>query len=177
MNSNPGLINAKLSNIDNLILEWGEAAGPFLSIEPLMRYVAEIHEPMRNKATEMLKADKSTKNKQYRHYWDCNPKYLVGAIKAVFEADIQPQNLAQIVKYPALRDKFLHGNFIALMEILGIEPSSRLQTVHGKWKRLEYGEICESFLSMKRNEVFKILRQYSFEVIQTLKRIIRNFLS
>ena len=59
------LLNAKLSNINNLVLEWGEAAGPFLSIEPLMRYVAEIHKPMRDKVTKLLKADKSTKNNQY----------------------------------------------------------------------------------------------------------------
>lgn len=177
MNSNPGLINAKLSNINNLVLEWGEAAGPFLSIEPLMRYIAEIHKPMRDKVTELLKADRSTKNNKYIHYWDCNPKYLVDAIEAEFGADILPQVRTQIIKYPAMRDKFLHGNFTALLEVMGIEPSSRLQVIPGKWKRLEPGEIYESFLSMKRNEVFKNLRRYSSEIMQALNDIIRGLAS
>jgi len=37
------LIHTKLHNIRTLTLEWGEAGGLFLSIEPLMRYLAEIN--------------------------------------------------------------------------------------------------------------------------------------
>ena len=142
-----------------------------------MRHIAEIHMPMRDKVAELLKADKSTKNKRYVHYWDCNPIYLVGAIESEFASGILPQALAQIVKYPVMRDKFLHGNFIALMEVMGIEPSSRLQIMPGKWERLEPGEIYESFLSMKRNEVFEKLRLYSSNVMQALNGIILGLAS
>lgn len=51
------------------------------------------------------------------------------------------------------------------------------QVIPGKWKRLEPGEIYESFLSMKRNEVFKNLRRYSSEIMQALNDIIRGLAS
>jgi hypothetical protein len=170
-----GLINAKLSNIENLILKWGEASGPFLSIEPLMRYIAELDKPLREKVSDLIKNDKSTKNNQYIHYSDCNPKYLVDAIKSIFGMQIPPETLIQICKYPLLRDKFLHGNFIALMEIMKVEPSSRMYESSGKRKRLEPGEIYESFLSMDREDVFGKLRTYSADVRIGLKGIIQGF--
>lgn len=173
-NRDPGLINAKITYIENLILKWGEAAGPFLSIEPLMRYIAELHKPMRDKVSDLIKNDKSTKNNQYIHYWDCNPKYLVTAIESIFGNQIASETHTQISKYPLLRDKFLHGNFIALMEIMGVEPSSRMYESSGKRKKLEPVEIYESFLSMERNDVFGKLRRYSAEVKQTLKEIIQS---
>lgn len=88
----------------NLILKWGEAAGPFLSIEPLMRYIAELHKPLQDKIAELIKTDKSTKNNQYVNYWDCNPKYSVAAIESIFGNNIQPEAFTQICKYPTLRD-------------------------------------------------------------------------
>lgn len=136
-----------------------------------MRYIAEIHKSMRDKVAELIKNDKSTKNNKYIHYWNCNPKYLVGAIEVEFGNNIDPETLAQIRKYPDLRDKFLHGNFIELMEIMGIEPSSRLQISPGKRKRLEPGEMYESFLSMERNDVFGKLRRYSLSVKQALNKL------
>ena len=168
------LINASLYNIENLILNWGEAAGPFLSIEPLMRYIAELHKPLQDKIVDLIKSDKSTKNKQYVKYWDCNPKYLVAAIESRFSNKIQPEALIQICKYPTLRDKFLHGNFIALMEIMAVEPSSRMQESSGKRKRLKPGEIYESFLSMERNDVFGKLRIYSAHVTSALKAVAQS---
>lgn len=173
-NHDAGFINASLYNIGNLVLKWGEAAGPFLSIEPLMRYIAELHNPLQDKVIELIKTDKSTKNNQYVNYWDCNPKYLVTAIESIFGNKIQPEALIQISKYPTLRDKFLHGNFIALMEIMVVEPSSRTQESSGKRKRLKPGEIYESFLSMERNDVFGKLRIYSAQVINALKEVAQS---
>jgi len=173
-NQDAGVSNASLYNIGNLVLKWGEAAGPFLSIEPLMRYIAELHNPLQDKVVELIKTDKSTKNNQYVNYWDCNPKYLVAAIESIFGNKIQPEALIQICKYPALRDKFLHGNFIALMEIMVVEPSSRMQESSGKRKRLKPGEIYESFLSMERNDVFGKLRIYSAQVINALKEVVQS---
>ena len=170
--SSAGLAHAKLYNIKNLILEWSEAAGPFLSIEPLMRYVAEVHESVRDKAMALLKGYKSAKNKQYVHYWDCNPKYLVGAIESEFGSKLHPEALTQITQYPDIRDKFLHGNFIELMRILEIKPVSRRMITPGVWEELKPGEIYEAFLSMKKNEVFKKLRLYSSNVTQSLHVII-----
>src|ERR1700731_1329494 len=97
-NQDAGLINAKITNIENLILKWGEAAGQFLSIEPLMRYIAELDKPMRDKVSDLIKTDKSTKNNQYIHYSDCNPKYLVGAIESIFGNQILSETLTQISK-------------------------------------------------------------------------------
>lgn len=169
-----GLTCAKLHHINTLVLQWGEAAGPFLSIELLMRHIAEIHKPMREKVVGLLKTDKSTKNKKYIHYWDCDPKYLVDAIIAEFATALSSDIRVQILKYPDIRGKFLHANFIGLMEVMGGEPSSKLQIANGKWKELEPGEIYESLCSMKRNEAFEKVRRYASDVTQTLHEIIRS---
>jgi hypothetical protein len=172
-NLTPGLINAKINNIQTLILEWGEAAAPFLSIEPLMRYIGEVHQPVRNKAENLLKKDPTKQNKRYIHYWDCNPKYLVGAIELEFGAILSQKELDELRKYCDIRDKFLHGNFISLMEVMGKPPYGRIQ-VGLKKKKLEPGEIYESILGMKSNEVFHDLRQYSNALGDALFKILRS---
>lgn len=164
--------HSKLHNIRTLTLEWGEAGGVFLSIEPLMRYLAEIDKGIGDKIQKLIKSDKSFKNKLYVHYWDCDPKYLIEAIEDEFESQLSSTEIEQLKKYPLLRGKFLHGNFIELMEIMDIEPISRKLISVGKWKRLEPGQIYESFLSMKKNEVFAKLRRYSLEITQVINNII-----
>lgn len=170
-----GLTNAMLNNINNLILEWGEAGGLFLSIEPFMRFIAEVHAPFRDKIADLIKQAK--KKPQFTNYWDCDPIFLTNAIKTIFGKEMKPDELKLISKFPSLRGKFLHGNFIELMEVLEIEPTSRRILPHmgpGKRKRLEPGEIYESFLSMKNNAVFDSLRKYSSTVTEKLKCIIRS---
>jgi hypothetical protein len=73
-----------------------------------------------------------------------------------------------------MRGKFLHGNFIELMEVMDIEPISRQLISMGKWKRLEPGQIYESLLSMKNNEVFAKLRRYSIDITQVINTLIIN---
>jgi len=166
------LIHTKLHNIRTLTLEWGEAGGLFLSIEPLMRYLAEINKGIADKIEQLIKADKSFKNKLYVHYWDCDPKYLIEAIEAEFGPQLSSAEMEQLKKYPPMRGKFLHGNFIELMEVMGIEPISQQLISVGKWKRLEPGQIYESLLSMKKNEVFAKLRRYSIEITQVINDLI-----
>ncbi len=59
----------------------GKVGGLFLSIEPLMRYLAEVDKDTADRIEQLIKADKSSKNKRYLHYWDCDPKYLIEVIK------------------------------------------------------------------------------------------------
>lgn len=169
------LIHAKLHNIRTLTLEWGEVGGLFLSIEPLMRYLAEVDKDTADRIEQLIKADKSSKNKLYLHYWDCDPKYLIEVIKTKFESKLSNTQIEQLKNYPAIRGKFLHGNFIELMEVMkfmDVEPISRQSIGIGKWKKLEPGQIYESLLSMKRNEVFSKLRQYSTDISQMISNLI-----
>jgi hypothetical protein len=171
----PGLTNAMLSNIGNIILQWGEAAGPFLTIEPFMRLIAELNAPFRDKIGELIKNAKP--KPKFKNYWDCDPIYLTNAIDVRFGQNMEVEARKQILKFPSIRGKFLHGNLIGLMEILQIEPTGRVmssQMGQPKRKRLEPGEIKESFLSMERNQVFAVLCQYSANVRKTLQEIIRG---
>jgi len=166
------LIHSKLHNIKTLTLEWGEAGAVFLAIEPLMRYLAEIDKGIAGRIQKLIKAEKSFKNKLYFHYWDCDPKYLIEAIEEECGSQLSNAEIEQLKKYPLLRGKFLHGNFIELMEIMDIEPTSRQLISVGKCRRLEPGQIYESLLSMKNNEVFAKLRKYSAEITQLINDLI-----
>lgn len=171
----PGLTETMLYNIGNIMLKWSEAAGPFLSIEPLMRFFAEQHIPYREKVVDLIKSAK--KKPQFPNYWDCDPTYLTDAVKALYGKNMSADELDKISKFPAMRGKFLHGNFIELMEIMGIDPLSPRMSQHmGQFKkdRLKDGEIYDSFLSMDNNRVFESLRQYSEGVRTTLMNIIRG---
>jgi len=136
------LIHTKLDNIRTLTLEWGEAGGLFLSIEPLMRYLAEINKGIADRIDQLITADKFFKNKLYVHYWDCDAKYLIEAIEAEFGPQLSSAEMEQLKKYPPMRGKFLHGNFIELMKVMSIKP------IIGKSKRLEPGQ-------MKKGNVFQ----------------------
>ena len=101
-----GLIDCRIIQIISILSFWNGGstkAGSFLSLEPLMRYIAENHQPMRDKVAKLLSSDKSTKNKEYIHYWDCNPKYLVGAIESEFRANLPHEALQQILKFSDIR--------------------------------------------------------------------------
>jgi hypothetical protein len=166
------LTHTKLHNITTLASELGEAGGLFLSIEPLMRYLAEINKGIADIIEQLIKADKPFKNKRQLNYWDCDPKYLIEAIVAAPGSQLSSVEIGQLRKYLPMRGKFLHGNFIELMEVMGIEPISRQLISVGKWKKLEPGQIYESLLSMKKNEVFAKLRLYSTETIWVINDLI-----
>ncbi len=161
-----GLVSARLSILREIQLILGEAAGSFLMIEPLMRHIAEMSPPMQAHINFLIQSRKSAKNKQYVNYWDCDSKLLVKAIEFEFSSVLSKEELHHIKDYPGYRDKFLHGVYQALMILMQIEPTSRLQT-----KSLQQGEIYESLLSMKRNGVFSSLRKYSHSAIESLEKI------
>ncbi len=66
-----GLVSMRLTILRNIQLALGEAAGPFLMIEPLMRHIAEMSSSMQAHITLSIQAQKSAKNKLYPNYWDC----------------------------------------------------------------------------------------------------------
>lgn len=166
-----GLVSARLTRLRNIQLALGEAAGPFLMIEPLMRHIAEMSPRMQAHITFSIQAQKSAKNKLYINYWDCDSKYLVKAIESEFSSIISKEELQHIKDYPDRRDKFLHGVYPALMTIMQVEPTSRLQTGFNRFVPLQPGEIYESLSSMERNGVFSSLRIYSHFAIEALEKI------
>lgn len=171
----PGLTSAMLTQINSLSIKLGEAASPFLSIEALMRLLAELHSPYQGQVLELIKNAK-TKPK-FKEYWDCDPFFLVESIDIIFASELSREERDLIKKYPLLRGKFLHGNYIRLMEALGIEPSSRMMSIQEgqlKKNRLQPGEIKEAFISMDHNHVFEKLRTYSATVTSILSKLIQS---
>jgi hypothetical protein len=166
-----GLITTELHIMKTLTLKWGEAAGVFLSIEVLMRYLAEIHGPLRDKIDQLIKEKKKDR---FIHYWDCNPEFLTCAIVAIFGQALTVGEKDLISKFPSIRGKFNHGNFIELIKIMGVQPRSRTQTSPSTWKELESGKIYESVYAMERLHIFEKLRQYSEEVREALTKIIQQ---
>jgi hypothetical protein len=166
-----GLVSTRLTIFRTIQLALGEAAGPFLMIEPLMRHIAEMHPSMQAQVTLSIQAKKNSNNKRYANYWDCDSKHLVKAIESEFGSVISKEELQHIKDYPDRRDKFLHGVYPALMTLMQVEPTSRLQTGGNRFVPLQQGEIYESLLSMERNGVFSSLRIYSNSVTEALEKI------
>lgn len=169
-----GLVSARLTILRNIQLALGEAAGPFLMIEPLMRHVAEMHPPTQAQIILSIQAKKNAKNKLYGNYCDCDAKHLIKAIESEFGAILSKAELQHIKDYPDRRDKFLHGVYPALMSLMQVEPTSRLHTGFNRFTPLQQGEIYESLLSMERNGVFSSLRIYSNSAIVALEKIAKS---
>ena len=53
-----GLVSARLTTLRNIQLALGEAAGPFLMIELLMRHIAEMSPPMQAQVILSIQAKK-----------------------------------------------------------------------------------------------------------------------
>lgn len=174
-NFTAGEINALLSILNNQIIKLGEATGAVVSVEIRMRLICQLCEPARVKLVELV-ADSQRKRKSNK-YWECDPAFLAQTIDIVFGVDLNTEDREEILKFPSVRAKLLHGELISLMERLGIFPSDRQpkllagQLVRGT---VEAENIAEALKSIERNRGLEIARQYATKVAGILEQIINR---
>ena len=145
-----------LYKLNNIMPQLSESTYITLKIEILMRMIAERNPKVREKVKEIAK------NQRNKFYYDCPPSVLLKSLSSVFEDIFNINNIELSIK---IRNKLFHGDFIGLMNVLGIKPKSRT------FINLEKGDICESLIAMQRNNVFKEVNKELLKTIEMLEKL------
>ena len=166
-----GEIDAILSNFRHVQCKLNEASGTAVAVEVRMRLIGQLSEEVRNSLTEIVA--KSPKKRKSSDYIDCDLEFLDKAIDQVFSKNLDASRCKQIAEFRPLRNKLLHGNFVGLMNLMKIVPTSRqITSASGDRSILEIRDIKEATLSIDRNGGFEKMRQQAENVIIILDEII-----
>jgi hypothetical protein len=145
--------------LKNIQIQLGEAAGLIVAAEFKMRLIGELSTRVQGELKGKI-------------FLDCNLELLEEAIIVVFPDEFDFRELQQFKVFRKIRNKFVHADFVELMEIMGIEPTGREVFRDGKRNILERVNLKEVILSIERNNVLSKLRTMVNEVIILLDKII-----
>jgi len=142
--------------LGNAELKLNEAAGPALGVEVRMRLIGEMSKEVRDKVKELVLQD-------YKEYKKGNPKakkessdfgkcdlfFLNTAICEVFKDQLSALELEELKKSTPYRNKTLHGDFVGLLEKMGMILHGReVLSIAGERNALKSSEIKESLVSI-----------------------------
>lgn len=164
---NASQINTMINNIDSVQIKINSATGAAVMVELRMRLIGELCARVR----ERLK-DSITSKKEPNQYWNCKLSFLDDAVDIVFQEVLNLSQRQQLSEFRNLRNKLLHGNFVGLMELMGITPGSRLIEKDGSRALLQPTEIKEAVLSIDRQNGFAIVETKAKNVIAILDEIL-----
>jgi len=144
------------SHLGNIQLKLDESAGAALSVEVRMRLIAELNQQVRSKIAELVEEEhkkrlKKNANAQKKdeNYWECNLCFLNEAICIVFQDQLSDENVKKLKRYAPFRNKIMHGDFVGLMDKLGlILPGRKILSIAGDREALKKAEIKESIVSI-----------------------------
>lgn len=167
----PGEINAMLNNVNSIQLSLDEAAGKAVMVETRMRLIGELS-PSVQKTLKTLVTESKRKEKS-SDYWDCDLSFLDDALDIVFHAQLDEIERQKVAEFRNKRNALIHGDFVSLMELMGIVPTGR-QITDGKRNLLKNRDIKEAILSIAstRNQGFQKFRSQASEIINILDRLL-----
>lgn len=84
-------------------------------------------------------------------FWNCDLELLIEAVLKVFSDKFSDAQIAKINRLRACRNNLIHGNFVALMKKLDIEPQRMLKNPHNARKNLFNREILEAVNIISNN--------------------------
>ncbi len=176
----PGEISTILKNIKQVQWKFDLASGAAVAVEVRMRLIGQLCEPVRDQLKkcvvyeliERKKKNPNAKCKSYKH-WNCELSFLEKAIDQVFYKELDLGERLKIEKFRPLRNKLLHGDFVSLMILMGIDPTGRqiLSNV-GNRNILDKGDVIEAVLSIDGNQGFEELEILAREVKDILDKLI-----
>lgn len=167
----PGEINAMLSNINSTQLSLDEAAGKAVLVETRMRLIGELSQTVQSSSKTLV--TQSKRKGKSSDYWNCDLSFLDDALDIVFQTQLDAIERQKVAGFRSKRNASLHGDFVSLMELMGISPTGR-QITDGKRNLLENRDIKEAILSIAstRNQGFQKFRSQASEIINTLDKIL-----
>ena len=168
MNRNPekGQILAMLSMFNNIRLQLGEATEAVVSAEFKMRLIGELYSPVRDKINVLAT------RKDQSDYWNCNLKLVAKVLIEEFAGKVDKDKLERIKEFPDRRNALLHGNFIELLDLLGLPKSGRECSGDGTRNTLESKDMKESISSVSQNRGLADMRTLANVVNMILDDII-----
>jgi hypothetical protein len=164
----------------------GPVAKLIILIELRMRQFAEWNNELKNEVTRLIKLDeqqinnkcsncslcsKHSKKRKIRpnKYWNCKLSYIDQAIINLFKSKLNPEELKNLEDFRHLRNCFVHGNFVSLMESFNINPEGQQYLSDGKRNPLTKGQITQILLSENRNQMLPKLRVKADEVLKIIE--------
>ncbi len=175
----PQEIQSTLSNIIPTIeSKLNEAAGAAVTVELLMRLIAERHAPLRNKIHDLIvkpkrdrKLDAGNTQKPRHNYWDCDLSVLDKAIDAVFQDKLNEIERNTILNFRDKRNKLIHADFVSLMSLLNITATGQQVTVNNKRNIVQNADVEEAVQSIQRNQGFEAFKKHADQVRAILEKM------
>lgn len=145
-----------LSILGNAELKLNEAAGPALGVEVRMRLIGEMSKEVRDRLKELVlqdykerKKENPKAKKESSDFEKCDLFFLNAAIREVFKDQLNAVDLEELRKCTPYRNKTLHGDFVGLLEKMGMILLGRqLISIAGERNALKSSEIKESLVSI-----------------------------
>lgn len=158
-----GEITAMLANLGNIELQLGEAAGPILCVEVLMRLLCQLCPTVK---AEIKGGD----------YLNCKLGYVQKAIVKIFRGDqLQSGEAEKMKKLLLIRDKLFHGDFVNAMKFMGIlSPSWETLPPKNKTKKEDELDIRQAINSIDRNRGLAEARKIAKQVKGIIEKLIRG---
>jgi|GEM_PF-1865775 hypothetical protein len=164
----PHEIQAVLSNIITPIEDQlNRAAGAAVTVELLMRLIAERHIPLQKKITELLSNHRTDR----RNYWDCDLSILDKAIEELFHDKLSEAERDAVLKFRDKRNKLVHADFVSLMSLLNITATGQLITGNNQRNIVINEDVEESILSIERNQGFETFKREALQVRFILEKL------
>ena len=184
-------IQSTLTNIIPIIEDkLNVAAGAAVTVELLMRLIAERHIPLQKKIQDLIvKPKKEVKPKKQRkplasdtpkprhNYWDCDLSILDKAIEELFHDKLSEAERDIVLNFRDKRNKLVHADFVSLMPLLDITATGQLITGNNKRNIVMNEDVEESVLSIERNQGFKAFKQQADQVRRILEKIMLSLSS
>lgn len=166
-----GEINAMLNNVNSIQLSLDEAAGRAVMVETRMRLIGELSQTVQN--TLKILVTKSKRKEKSSDYWDCDLSFLDDALDIVFYTQLDAEERKKIAEFRDKRNALLHGDFVTLMELIGISPTGS-EIIDGERNLLRSRDIKEAILSIvgTRNQGLQKFRSQASEIIDILDKLL-----
>lgn len=161
---NQQIVQSDLVSLNNNLLQLGQAAGPILMIELKIRIIAE-----RDLKFRKLVLDK-VKNSRFNEYWNCELSSLVVVLGPYF--NLSEAEIDVLKKFIELRNKFVHGEYVSVLDKLGIRPEGREFLANGERSLLQEGELLEAAKALANIGIANKVSTYLEEVNVIVQKLL-----
>jgi len=147
-----------LEDIHSLQIKFGEVAGAAFAVELKMRLIAQLSKPVQSKLKEL---------KLKQEYWECDLQHLDSIIETLFFHVLTAEERRALKAFRIPRDKLIHSDFAAVMDVLIDSDSGR--------NALNKGNMLEALGNLQKSQALEKLHCQANLASTVLDKIICNF--
>lgn len=167
-------------HLQNIQLKLEKAAGLAVTTELRMRLIGQLSDPLKKKLKDLyIDNKKEAKPKKIisDQYWDCDLWFLELGIIETFKNKLTGQEILDIKRFRDFRNKLLHGDFVELMNELGVSPVGRqIFPKTGNKNILQPHDIKEAIISIDKTTGLSEFNEKAHDVIKILDKMIHEWI-